>query len=298
MRYLSLFSGIEACTVAWKPLGWECVAVCEIESFPCVLLKHHYPDVLNLGDITKITKEQIEALGHIDVVVGGFPCQDVSIAGKRKGLKHADGTNTRSGLFFKAVEIAEWSKARFLLVENVPGLRSNHEGRDFSAVVGELAGAAIDVPDGGWANSGFAVGPKGLVEWASLDAQFFGLAQRRERVFLVRDSGDWSHRPPILLERESLLGNPAPCREAGEKVAGTFTSRARSGGWSHDVDLAASEYMQPCVVGTLSNGAHNGGGLNGQDAYTGRIIPVLDGKDTEIRSRNRDDTSDLWVRLR
>ena len=122
MRFLSLFSGIEAASVAWKPLGWECVAVAEVEPFPCALLADHYPTVPNLGDITKITQAQIESLGHIDAVVYGFPCQDLSVAGKRKGLKHADGTHTRSGLFFHASDIIRWSRARWSIAENVPGL--------------------------------------------------------------------------------------------------------------------------------------------------------------------------------
>lgn len=99
MRFLSLFSGIEAASAAWIGLGWECVGVAEIETFPCKLLAHYYPDVPNLGSVTNITKEQIEALGRIDLVVGGFPCQDLSVAGKRKGLRNEDGSATRSGLF-------------------------------------------------------------------------------------------------------------------------------------------------------------------------------------------------------
>src|SRR5580704_12696731 len=99
MRFLSLCSGIEAASVAWIPLGCECVGVAEIEKFPCAVLAHHYPNVPNLGDINLITQQQIESLGHIDVVIFGFPCQDLSVAGQRKGLTHADGTHTRSGLF-------------------------------------------------------------------------------------------------------------------------------------------------------------------------------------------------------
>ena len=113
MTYLSLFSGIEAASAAWVPMGWRCVGLAEIEPFPCAVLKARFPDVPNLGDVTNITREQVEALGPIDVVIYGFPCQDLSAAGKRKGLKHADGTVTRSGLFFTAARIAEWSKARW-----------------------------------------------------------------------------------------------------------------------------------------------------------------------------------------
>lgn len=216
MRFLSLFSGIEAASVAWLPLGWECVAVAEIEKFPNAVLAHHYPDVPNLGDITKITREQIAALGHIDVVVGGFPCQDLSVAGKRAGLENTDGSTTRSGLFFTALRVAGWSGARWTVIENVPGLFSSKQGRDFAAVVGALAGCEFSIPPEGWKNLGAAAGPNGLVEWCVLDAQFAGVPQRRRRVFLVRDTGDWTHRPPVLFERHSLQGHPPPSQEKRE----------------------------------------------------------------------------------
>lgn len=87
MRFLSLFSGIESASVAWLPLGWECVGFAEIDKFPSAVLKHHYPEVPNLGSVTEITEEQVKVLGRIDVVVFGFPCQDLSVAGKRAGLK-------------------------------------------------------------------------------------------------------------------------------------------------------------------------------------------------------------------
>lgn len=230
MRYLSLFSGIEAATVAWHPLGWECAAVAEIEPFPCAVLAHHYPDVPNLGSVTGITEAQIKALGHIDIVVFGSPCQDLSVAGHRKGLINADdGTVTRSGLFFTAINIARWSGARFWLWENVPGAFSSNKGRDFAAVVEFMAGLdAVDVPPRGWATEGVAVGDNGLLEWAVLDAQWFGVAQRRRRVFALADLGDWANRPPILLEPEGLRGDSAPRREAGEAGEGVTGSTATS----------------------------------------------------------------------
>lgn len=225
MRYLSLFSGIEAATVAWNPLGWQAVAYAEVDAFACALLKHYYPNVPNLGDVTAITRERIEQLGHIDVVVFGSPCQDLSVAGKRSGLKGA-----RSGLFFVAMDIVRWSNARIALWENVPGAFSSNGGKDFAAVVGEMVGMEFDVPDGGWRNSGVAVGPDGLLEWCVLDAQHFGVPQRRRRIFALRDIGDWQNRPPILLEPQSLCGNSAPSREARESVTPTTEGRAgRSG---------------------------------------------------------------------
>jgi len=229
MRFLSLFSGIEAASVAWIPLGWTCAGVAEIEPFPCAVLQHHYPEVPNLGDVTKITREQVEALGPLDLVCGGFPCQDLSVAGKRKGMANADGSATRSGLFFDAMRIAEWADSRWLFIENVPGMFSSNAGRDFAAVAGAMAGCEFGVPPDGWQSSGVAVGPLGLVEWTVLDAQYHGLAQRRRRVFLVRDSGDWASRPPLFLNAYRMQGHPAPRRETG-KAAPTIPSRSTAGG--------------------------------------------------------------------
>ena len=118
MRFLSLFSGIEAASVAWLPLGWECAAVAEIDKFPCAVLAHHYPNVPNLGNVCGITREILIKIGPVDAVVFGFPCQDLSVAGKRAGLKGA-----RSGLFFEAMRIVELCRelwgTRWTVVENV-----------------------------------------------------------------------------------------------------------------------------------------------------------------------------------
>lgn len=216
MNYLSLFSGIEAATEAWGPLGWKCVGVSEIEPYPCSLLAQRYPGVRNLGDVTKITEADIMMLGHIDLVVFGSPCQDLSVAGKRKGL---DGA--RSGLFFTALQIVRWARAwcglRGALWENVPGAFSSNKGADFAAVVDALAGLdGTEVPPKGWGTEGCAVGSEAMVEWSTLDAQWFGVAQRRRRVFALADFGDWASRPPILLEPESVRGDSAPSRSAGE----------------------------------------------------------------------------------
>ena len=273
MRFLSLFSGIEAASVAWTPLGWEPAAFSEIEPFPCSVLRHHYPHVPNLGDVTRITRQQVEALGRIDLVCGGFPCQDLSVAGKRKGLMNADGSTTRSGLFFDAMRIAEWARARWTVLENVPGLFSSNDGRDFAAVVGEMAGCEFDVPPNGWENAGVAVGPRGLVEWTTLDAQYVrveshprAVPQRRRRVFIVRDSGSWANRPPLFLERESLRGHPAPRREAWQGVAGTISARTQGGGGlGTDFELG----------GGLVTHALRGEGFDASEDGTGRGTPLV-----------------------
>lgn len=246
MRYLSLFSGIEAATVAWKQLGWECVAVAEIEPNPCTLLAHHYPNVPNLGDITKITEAQIKALGRIDLVVFGSPCQDLSLAGNRQGFN--DGT--RSSLFFDAIRLIQWARqhgaCRFALWENVFGAFSSNEGRDFASVVSHMAGLRdVTTPKNGWGNEGCAVGDTAMLEWCVLDAQWFGVAQRRRRVFALADFGDWANRPPILLERRSLRGNNPPSREAGKNPA-VGTLRSTNGG--SDVDHAQAGHLRAVTI--------------------------------------------------
>lgn len=229
MKYLSLFSGIEAATQAWKPMGWECIAVSEIEPFPCAVLEHHYPHVPNLGDVTKITEQQIKDLGQIDLIVFGSPCQNLSVAGNRKGF---DGE--QSSLFYAAMEIIKYAKrhcnTRFALWENVPGAFSSNKGADFTEVVKHMAGLDdIDTPKNGWGKEGAAVGANGLLEWSVLDAQWFGLAQRRKRVFAIVDFGEWASRPPILLEREGLRGDSAPSREARQDTAATARGCLASG---------------------------------------------------------------------
>ncbi|KWV17156.1 DNA cytosine methyltransferase [Xanthomonas translucens] len=228
MRYLSLFSGMEAAHLAWGPLGWECAAVAEIDPAACALLWHRLPHVPNLGSVTAITGAQIQALGQLDVVIGGSPCQDLSVAGKRAGLIGA-----RSSLFHEQLRIFHAARtlcgARWLVWENVPGAFSSNYGRDFAGVVGALAGSELAVPQDGWGNEGVALGPRGLIEWSVLDAQWFGVAQRRRRVFAVLDTGDWAGRPPVLLEPDRLRGDSAPRREAGEGVAGSLTCRPDRG---------------------------------------------------------------------
>jgi len=232
MRYLSLFSGIEAATVAWHPLDWQPVAFAEIEPFPCAVLAHHYPNVPNLGDVTEITDEQIAALGRIDVVVGGSPCQDLSVAGQRKGL-----AGERSSLFHEQIRIFHAARhfcgARWLVWENVPGAFSSNGGGDFAVVVGAMAGCRLNVPADGWEQEGVALGEHGLLEWSVLDAQWFGLAQRRKRVFAVLDTGNWANRPPVLLERDSLRGDTAPRRESAQIATLPGGNRPDEGGREH-----------------------------------------------------------------
>lgn len=197
MRYLSVCSGIEAATVAWHPLGWRPWAFAEVDKFPSAVLAHHYPDVPNLGDMTRF-KEWPDA--DIDVLVGGTPCQSFSVAGLRKGL-----ADPRGNLVLTFLAIAERYRPEWLVWENVPGVLSSGGGRDF----GSFLGALVEL------GYGFA--------YRVLDAQYFGLAQRRQRVFVVGCARGWQRAAAVLFERASLSGHPAPRRKAGEEVAGTVT---------------------------------------------------------------------------
>lgn len=269
MRYLSLFSGMEAAHLAWAPLGWECVAVAEIDPAACALLRHRLPGVANLGSVTDITDEQIAALGGIDVVIGGSPCQGLSVAGLRAGLEDA-----RSGLFHEQMRIFNAARhlcgARFLVWENVPGAFSSNKGRDFAVVVGAMAGSVVPVPRDGWGCEGVALGDNGLVEWSVLDAQWFGVAQRRRRVFAVLDTGNWSDRPPVLLEPDRMRGDSAPRRIAGEGVTGTLSARAQGGG-GLGTDF---ECQGGLVAGTLQNSGRAAGSVTQQDVHAGMLVPV------------------------
>ena len=203
MKFLSVCSGIEAASVAWSPLGWKAVAFSEIEPFPCAVLAHHYPDTPNWGDMTKY-KEWPDV--SIDLLCGGTPCQSFSVAGLRKGLD-----DPRGNLMLTFGAIAAKYRPQWLVWENVPGVLSSNGGRDFGSFLGLL----------GVLGYGFA--------YRVLDAQYFGVAQRRRRVFVVGCLGDWRSAAAVLFERHSLSGHPAPRRQTG-KVAPTIPSRSTAGG--------------------------------------------------------------------
>lgn len=265
MRYLSLFSGIEAATVAWEALGWEAVGFAEFEDFPKAVLSHHYPDVPDLGDVTKITQEMIIALGHIDIIVGGSPCQDLSVAGKRAGLKHDDGSTTRSGLFDEQMRIFEIARkycgARYCLWENVPGAFSSNNGNDFAYVLGSLVGGSVPVPPDRWKNSGVAISGDGqrLVEWRVLDAQYFGVPQRRRRIFALLDTGAWWSRQPFLFEQDSSFGNFAESREEGEGIAGGTEGSVGEGCYAVRTAQTGAN-----GIGVANEKSHTLDGANGQ----------------------------------
>lgn len=179
MKYVSIFSGIEAATVAWHPLGWEPLAFSEIDPFPSTVLQHHYPDIPNLGDITKI--DWSPYVGAADIVVGGSPCQSFSVAGKREGLAGA------SGLMFEYIRAVRELRPRWFVWENVPGAFTSERGEAYRQLLSEMDALGY-----------------GLA-WRVLDAQFFGVAQRRERVFLVGSLGTM-RCAEVLFERKACRG--------------------------------------------------------------------------------------------
>lgn len=193
MIYGCVCSGIGSASVAWRPLGWRAAFHSEIEPFPRAVLSQHHGETPLHGDFTTIREGDYDS---IQLLVGGTPCQSFSVAGLRKGLD-----DDRGNLALEFLLLADRLRPRWIVWENVPGVLSSKGGRDFGSFVGALDELGY----------GFA--------WRSLDAQFFGLAQRRRRVFVVARLGDW--RPPaaVLFERESLSGNPAPRREPGSAVA-------------------------------------------------------------------------------
>ena len=216
MRYGSVCSGIEAATVAWRHLGWECAFVSEIDAFASAVLNERLPAVPNLGDFTKIEKGCYD--GEIDLLVGGTPCQSYSYAGLRGGIADA-----RGGLAVEFAGLAFRTDVRWLVWENVTGVLTSGGGRDFAAFLSALAGWDVPVPANGWKNSGVVTcAPGGFgLSWRVLDARYTrvqqfprGVPQRRRRVILVGCRGDWESAAEVLLGDELCGGFDPPRREA------------------------------------------------------------------------------------
>jgi DNA (cytosine-5)-methyltransferase 1 len=226
--------------VAWGPLGWDAAGFSEIEPFPCSVLAHHYPAVRNYGDLTKYKDWSIDG-NSVDLICGGTPCQSFSVAGLRKGMD-----DPRGNLALVFLGLVDRLRPAWVVWENVPGVLSSGKGRDFGTFLGAL----------GVLGYGTA--------YRVFDAQYFGLAQRRKRVFVVGYLGDW--RPPcaVLLERESLSGHPAPRRSQGQGNSGSaaggtgVSGRERLiGGFDYENNSHGSDDVTgPLLKGSLSGGGH------------------------------------------
>lgn len=225
MKYGSVCSGIEAASKAWEPLGWKPAWFSEIEPFPSAVLAHHWPEVTNLGDMTKIA-DAVRA-GDVeapDVLVGGTPCQAFSIAGLREGL-----SDDRGQLTLSYVELANAIDAKrrergepeaIIVWENVPGVLSSKDNA-FGCFLAGLAGESSELqPAGGkWTHAGCVSGPERVIAWRVLDAQFFGVAQRRRRVFVVASARKGFDPSAVLFELDSVRRDSAPRRETQKAVA-------------------------------------------------------------------------------
>lgn len=248
LTYGSVCSGIEAASVAWEPLGFKPLWFSEIEKFPCKVLQHHWPHVPNMGDMRDlpiwVSMGVVEAP---DVLVGGTPCQSFSIAGMRKGL-----SDVRGNLTLTYIEIANAideerervGKSPCITVwENVPGVLSSKDnafGCFLAGLVGE--GDALEPPGRKWSNAGLVVGPQRTAAWRVLDAQYFGLAQRRKRVFVVSSARERFDPGAVLFEFESVRRDSPPSREARQDLTSSATASlafgcGRTGG---SLDVAAT----------------------------------------------------------
>ena len=237
ITYGSVCSGIEAATQGWHPLGMRAAWFAEIEPFPSAVLAHHYPDVPNHGDMTKLAA--LVLAGKIpapDVLVGGTPCQSFSVAGMREGL-----TDPRGALTIKYVELADavdyvrainGKPASVIVWENVPGVLSD-KGNAFGCFLGALAGedSELQPPGKRWQDAGCVYGPKRTIAWRILDAQYFGLAQRRRRVFVVASARNGFDPLEVLFERDGVRRDTAPRRGEGQDVACTLDTRTEGGGF-------------------------------------------------------------------
>lgn len=285
MDYLSLFSGIEAASVAWSQLGWLPIAFAEVDAFPSAVLKARFPSVPNLGDVTKVNwRGFVRDFGRPDLIVGGSPCQSFSIAGTRTGL---DGA---SGLMWEYVRAVRDVRPRWLLWENVPGALSSSNGEDFRCLL-----EALDALGYGLA-------------WRVLDAQFFGVAQRRERVFLVGRLGDRGGPCQVLFEPDCLSWDTPPGREKRAELASaagrdpacaSFKYSAGSGanGVGHEVEVCntiTADWHAPavypinepvvCMTDTQANTSYGGEVCGTLTSHAMKDAPVLacgDGRQNE-----------------
>lgn len=203
LRYLSLFSGVGGFDLGFDRAGMDCAGQVEIDDHCRRVLAKHWPDVPRMSDIKEVEGHEF---GAVDVICGGFPCQDVSVAGRREGL-----AGKRSGLWFEFHRLIDAVKPGTVVIENVPGLLSSNEGRDFATVLRGLV------------ECGYGVA------WRILDAQYFGVPQRRRRVFIVGSLGD-GRAAEVLFERESGGGDIAADREAGAELARDVAASLKHGG--------------------------------------------------------------------
>ena len=262
--YGSLFTGVGGFDLGFDRAGMECLWQCEIDANCRKLLHRKWPKAKLYDDITTIKASELR---RVDVICGGSPCQDLSVAGKRAGM-----AGERSGLFREMVRVCKRIRPRVILWENVDGAFSSNDGRDFAAVLRAFTGLQVEVPVDGWGRAGFIKTPfpawRWNCAWRLFDAQYFGVAQRRRRVFLVASFGDGSCAE-VLFEPESLRGDSPPSRDAAERIAPTVSARTEGGGGlGTDFDLDG---------GLIAGVAHplSAEGRDASEDGTGRGTPII-----------------------
>ncbi|MEZ6855016.1 DNA (cytosine-5-)-methyltransferase [Halodesulfovibrio aestuarii] len=267
MQFLSVCSGIEAASVAWMSLGWNATGFCEKAKFPSALLNAYYPHIHNYGDLTNIEEDSNYESNEFDLLVGGTPCQSFSIAGLRKGL-----ADERGQLLFAYCRILAQKRPRWMVWENVPGVLSSNQGRDFGIFLGALA----------YLGYGFA--------YRVLNAQYFGVPQRRRRVFVVGCLGNWRSAAAVLFERASLLRDTKKSRQSAKDVAGTIGACSFTGGAGGRPDGAAVNHFIPthAVAPTLLSKHCSSHRLDAEAYVTHAVSPALTSRDRKGLSCGRD----------
>ena len=303
MKFISLCSGIEAASVAFGPLGWKAIAFSEIEAFPSAVLAHHYPDVPNMGDMSRFEDWPEQLFIDADAIVGGPPCQAFSIAGARAGLDDPRGNLTLT--YSKLINHADVIRIRHgrppvvCLYENVPGLLSDKTGA-FGCLLAGLAGEECElVPPGKrWTDAGAVLGPQRAIAWRILDAQFFALAQRRRRVFVVASARKGFDPATVLFEFDGVRRDTAPSREA-RQTAPTIPARSTAGGglatdFDCDGGLIAGKQWPAEVCSTLDTTFGDKQGLEDQHVNAGcpMFVPVAFDTTHTLRGEGFDASED------
>ncbi len=251
LTYGSVCSGIEAASVAWEPLNMKPEWFSEIEPFPCAVLSHHWPEIKNLGDMTTITdKLKANEVVAPDVLVGGTPCQAFSVAGLRGGLSDERGQLTLSFVeladCIDEIRTKEGKEPAIIVWENVPGVLSSKDNA-FGCFLAGLSGESEELQPTGkkWSNAGYVSGAKRTIAWRILDAQYFGVPQRRRRVFVVATARKDISVSQILFEQASMRGdleagkaqaegitsNAGECLASGNKTTGTILANCGAKHW-------------------------------------------------------------------
>lgn len=270
MIFGSVCSGIEAASCAWGPLGWTARWFSEIAPFPSKLLSHRFPETPNHGSLVGLAARLAGTDRHIDLLVGGTPCQSFSVAGLRGGL-----ADERGNLALEFARLAQALRPRWVLWENVPGVLSSNGGRDFGAIIGAL----VELGYG--------------VAYRVLDARHFGVPQRRRRVFLVGSLAGWAAAAAVLFEPESLRWNSSESRATGQEVAGTLGGGSGKRGWAPDTDRMT---FVPELAPTLTK--HNG---QRNDVTSDTFIATAEGSRevcltrSNVRSNTQNNQSPLVV---